>query len=137
MLFLLILSTTDAQIPHGCHELDQLESRECCPTPAIPGANVCGQNLGRGECTLIGSPPLSSSTDNVDLRKQWPLLLFDKFCKCSGNFGGYDCDECKFGYTGTRCSILENRVRKSLNDFSTANWNSYVSTLKLVKTSQN
>ena len=34
----------------------------------------------------------------ADVRCQWPLRVFHRVCVCSQGWGGYDCNQCDFGY---------------------------------------
>ena len=40
-----------------------------------------------------------------DVRCQWPTSVFEKVCKCTTGWGGYECNECDFGYvrSGNEC----------------------------------
>lgn len=45
-----------------------------------------------------------------DDRLNWPKAFFKNTCHCMGNFAGYACHECKFGYYGEDCE--ERRIQK-------------------------
>lgn len=50
---------------------------------------------------LLRSRP---GTNRTDFRYLWPTQIFQRICVCNGNYGGYNCMECKRGYTGDDCS---------------------------------
>ena len=128
-----------AQIPAVCANNANLQARECCPTTP---SGVCGGS--RGSCVSVStlcktdydSPMLSSSEDpnryfTEDGRFNWPSQIFERVCQCHGNYGGYDCQECKFGYGGNNCNNkLRNRVRRSIADLD---WSAYREQLRKAK----
>ena len=81
--------------------------------------------------TDYSSMGLPASFTN-DGRFNWPSQVFSQICQCKGNYGGYDCSECKFGYKGQNCTTKTMRVRKSITaaDF---NWTEYHSQLNRAK----
>ena len=129
-----------ALIPAVCANNASLQARECCPTTP---SGVCGGS--RGSCVSVStlcktdysSPMLSSSEDpnmyfTDDGRFNWPSQIFERVCQCHGNYGGYDCRECKFGYEGNECNTkLPNRVRTSIADLS--DWSTYRKQLSKAK----
>ena len=130
-----------AQIPAVCANNANLQARECCPTTP---SGVCGGS--RGSCVSVSTlcktdydnPMLSSSDDpnndyTTDGRFNWPSQIFDRVCQCNGNYGGYDCLDCKFGYGGNDCNNkLTNRVRRSIATLSD-DWPAYIEQLKKAK----
>ena len=132
-----------ALIPAVCANNANLQARECCPTTS---SGVCGGS--RGSCVSVSTlcktdydnPMLSSSDDldtymnyTTDGRFNWPSQIFDRVCQCHGNYGGYDCLDCKFGYGGDDCNTkLPNRVRRSIADLSD-DWPAYINELKKAK----
>ena len=129
-----------ALIPAVCANNANLQARECCPTTP---SGVCGGS--RGSCVSVSTlcktdydnPMLSSSEDpnnyyTNDGRFNWPSQIFDRVCQCHGNYGGYDCLDCKFGYGGNDCNNkLPNRVRTSIADLS--DWSTYREQLSKAK----
>ena len=104
-----------AQIPKVC--LPTLQNQTCCP-------NDCGGPT-RGSCRDVSQLCYTgyNNTDD-DSRVNWPTHFFNKVCICEGNYAGYDCSECKFGYVGADCSTKLTRERRSIND-PNFNWNDY------------
>ena len=120
-----------AQIPSVCANNADLQNGRCCP-------DNCGGSA-RGVCvdvstickTDYSSMGLPASYTN-DGRFNWPSQVFSHICQCKGNYGGYDCSECKFGYKGQNCTTNTMRFRKSITaaDF---NWTEYHSQLNRAK----
>ncbi|KAL5509473.1 hypothetical protein EMCRGX_G004856 [Ephydatia muelleri] len=144
MLFLLAVSLllyqqVAGQIPGLCVTNGQPNSnRICCPSPNIPNAGACGSNLSpsRGSCS-----PLSAILPNLvinaagDTRENWPYY-FDYLCKCNGNYWGYDCSQCAFGYTmvGGICTRQQvPRKRKSTADLTIAERKRYLNAISQSK----
>ena len=139
MLFLLVVlfllyQQVAGLIPGPCVTNGQPNaSRICCPRPNIPNAGACGSNLSpsRGSCS-----PLSAILTNVVVkssggtRDNWPYY-FDYLCKCNGNYWGYDCNECAFGYklTGGICTRQQVRERKSTADLTTVERERFLSAI--------
>ena len=129
----------NAQIPRLCVNEASITSRECCPIPTIPGSEdtlPCGENHGRGECVDISSMcnQFSPQYNENHVRDNWPHY-FTRGCKCNGNFAGYDCGECKFGWKGDDCMEKESESRLSVagllddTEDSERKWNDYKNTL--------
>ena len=116
-------------------------SRVCCPGPNIPNAGACGSKLSpsRGSCS-----PLSAIVTDLVIsskgyaRDNWPYY-FDYLCKCNGNYWGYDCSECAYGYklTGGVCTQQQVRKRKSTADLTTAEREQYLDALSQSKFNNN
>ena len=77
----------------------------------------CG-GVGRGVCLPFDNaheyfwPPLTNHLK--DDRLNWPVVYFKLGCACVGNFAGYMCQDCKWGYSGTNCEQRYIRKRKNL-----------------------
>ena len=131
-----------ALIPAVCANNANLQARECCPTTP---SGVCSGS--RGSCVNVStlcktdydSSMLSFYNDSSmyqhytdDGRFNWPSQIFDRVCQCHGNYGGHDCQECKFGYGGNDCNTkLPNRVRRSIATLS--DWSTYRDQLSKAK----
>ena len=113
-----------AQIPKDCATTQSLTSRTCCPVPK--GASTpCGSN---GACRPVSSYCYTQYRDNSnDPRLNWPSYFFNRTCQCNGNYGGYDCGECKFGYEGNDCNTKSSplRQRQNIMDMSVSEWEEY------------
>lgn len=102
-----------AQIPSVCANNANLQSGECCP-------DNCGGSA-RGVCVNVSTmcnigydgSGLPENFTN-DGRFNWPSQIFTRVCQCKGNYGGYKCSECEFGYKGDDCSIKSMRNRASI-----------------------
>ena len=129
-LTIIIALEVSAQIPKVCVPVNAED--ECCPPSN--GAKCGGPT--RGECVNVsdichvGYDPSTGIEDKykdyADQRFNWPSRFFSKVCKCSGNFDGFDCSECKFGYGGENCQTKLSPIsRTSVVDMSTADWEKY------------
>ncbi len=107
----------------------------CCPEPSAD-AGRCGSLLTppRGQCVDVSeiNPRCVRNESVSDPRKNWPHF-FSSLCKCEGNYYGYDCGECKFGYQGDNCNDPVMRKRKSLSTLSEEERTSYLDALKTAK----
>ena len=81
----------------------------------------------RGECLPVATTPNGPADLNRPLyedltrddRFHWPSRFVSHACKCTGNFYGFDCSQCKFGYTGATCDEkADMRIRKNIDSLS-------------------
>ena len=118
LLVAAVLPWTKGQFPRICISLASLKSRTCCPIPKHY-AEPCGSDGNRGRCEelVIRDWDYSYShfkaCQNDDDRHNWPLALYNRACKCKGNFGGYDCGRCEFGYRGINCTEKKTLTRRN------------------------
>ena len=132
LLLICVSLVAEAQIPIQCANLESLQSRSCCPTPAgLPGAGPCGAGLGRGSCRPVAVPDSQFDPHQTDVRVRWPIQYFNSTCACSERFGGVDCGECSYAYNdGTRdCEKKTILPRKSVGDLIDQEWRDYVAVL--------
>ena len=65
---------------------------------------------------VLENSPNQPQKGTADSRYLWPTVVFEMMCICIGNFGGVDCNECNFGWTGNNCTTRKTPViRKSFN----------------------
>ena len=73
----------------------------------------------------------------IDVRYQWPLLVFEKVCICNLGWGGYDCNRCDFGYVfnGVMCVNQPNQVlvRRNFAELTNSKRNEYIEVIKAAK----
>ena len=117
-----------SQIPTACTDRRSLEDMTCCPAST---AGVCGEDRGRGLCVAVNFTRHSNQT--TDVRVNWPHY-YTRICKCSGNYGGYDCSQCKYGYYGENCGTRAILPRKPLRDFTDEEWVDFVNIMRMTKT---
>ncbi len=109
------------QFPAVCNTQENLNSKTCCPTN-------CG-GVTRGSCVnitqeaisqwenanstiveILRNAPNTTQKGTADGRYLWPTVVFENVCNCSGNYGGYNCLECDFGWTGEDCQTRKTLV---------------------------
>ena len=113
-----------SQIPASCSDTQSLRNMECCP-------NNCG-GPSRGTCANIDLPS-SFNMSSTDVRANWPHY-FRRACSCNGNYGGYDCSRCKYGYYGSNCIKDQNFPRRSIHDLDYFEWHDYIEILNMTRT---
>lgn len=124
------------QFPRFCATSEALTSRVCCPL--WPGdGSACGARSGRGFCQDVTVSILPDGPQyphsGLDDRERWPLAFYNRTCQCAGNFLGYNCGECKYGYFGPTCAERRDSVRRNIFSLSVADQQRFISYLNLAK----
>ncbi|KAG7217037.1 hypothetical protein INR49_027576 [Caranx melampygus] len=110
--------------------------KECCP-PWEGDGSPCGATSGRGFCQDV---EVSDQPDGpqypfsgLDDREKWPLVFYNRTCQCVGNFMGFNCADCKFGYFGVNCNERRESLRRNVFHLSRSERIRLVSYLNLAK----
>ncbi|MEE6459133.1 hypothetical protein FKM82_000552 [Ascaphus truei] len=130
-----------AQFPRQCVTRQTLISGECCPglfpTQSPDPNDQCGSSLGRGQCVelTVDVRPHGPQYqhDGLDDREQWPMRFFNRSCRCSDTYYGYNCGSCKPGWTGDHCDQKIVVVRKNLLDLHEEERSRFVHALDMAK----
>uniref|UniRef100_A0A8D0GLE9 Tyrosinase n=1 Tax=Sphenodon punctatus TaxID=8508 RepID=A0A8D0GLE9_SPHPU len=131
-----ILHLASGQFPRACANSESLLSKECCPQWPEDGSS-CGELSGRGSCReiLLSDAPLGPQFPftGVDDREDWPAVFYNRTCQCLGNFMGFHCGECKFGFAGPNCTERRLQVRRDIFRISAREKNKFLAYLNLAK----
>ncbi|XP_061620143.1 5,6-dihydroxyindole-2-carboxylic acid oxidase-like isoform X2 [Phyllopteryx taeniolatus] len=126
-----------AQFPRECVTPEGLRSGRCCPSPPGLDGDPCGSGAGRGLCASVSADARPHGPqyphDGRDDRERWPLRFFNQTCRCSGNFGGYNCGRCKHGWAGANCDQRVSVVRRNAMQLSAAGKLAFVNALDRAK----
>ncbi|XP_037123810.1 tyrosinase [Syngnathus acus] len=136
VLVLHLLGSCFCQFPRPCANAEGLRTKECCPVWEGDGS-ACGALSGRGFCTevVVSDEPHGPQYPHsgIDDRERWPLAFYNRTCRCAGNYGGFDCGECRFGYWGANCAEYRESVRRNILTLSAADQQKFISYLNLAK----
>ncbi|XP_071589450.1 tyrosinase [Heliangelus exortis] len=137
MGFLLsILQPSTGQFPRACANALSLLRKECCPLWSGDGS-PCGERSRRGSCQniLLSQAPLGPQFpfSGVDDREDWPSVFYNRTCRCEQNFMGYNCGDCKFGFTGPNCNERQVRTRRNIFQLSNREKDKFLAYLNLAK----
>ncbi|XP_034023643.1 LOW QUALITY PROTEIN: tyrosinase [Thalassophryne amazonica] len=136
LLLLQLLRTFVCQFPRPCATSEGLRTKECCPVWDGDGS-ACGALSGRGFCAdvEVSNEPHGPQFPHsgIDDRERWPVAFFNRTCLCAGNYGGFNCGECRFGYWGPNCGEYRESVRRNILTLSVAEQQKFISYLNLAK----
>ncbi|XP_029108109.1 5,6-dihydroxyindole-2-carboxylic acid oxidase [Scleropages formosus] len=132
------LALGSAQFPRRCVTPEGLRSGQCCPSPSgLPGDAACGSASGRGRCVAVTADERAHGPqyphDGRDDRERWPLRFFNRTCRCSGNFSGFDCGRCRHGFAGVNCEQRVPVVRRNVMLLSPEEKRAFVDALDQAK----
>ena len=93
--------------------------------------SVVLQQWSKADSTVVDilrDTPNQPAKGTADARYLWPTVVFENVCQCKGNYGGYNCMECDFGWSGTNCQTRKGRVvRKHFASLTDEEKNDFVS----------
>ncbi|KAL3308408.1 hypothetical protein Ciccas_013062, partial [Cichlidogyrus casuarinus] len=91
----------------------------CCPTPKGSKGACGGEGVGSCQPVFIQSDSIKQYGFFMqDDRFNWPSKFFNHVCKCEGNYFGFACNECYYGWTGEKCDKRVTYIRKNIMSFS-------------------
>lgn len=117
----LCLQSCLAQFPRVCVKNATTPDGICCPTR--PGDTLNCGGPQRGMCrriSVMNEVDLVPLENRVDDRFNWPSRFFKMACECRGNYDGYMCQHCSFGFTGPECTKKLRRIRKDYRKLTNA-----------------
>ncbi|XP_075136781.1 tyrosinase-like [Leptodactylus fuscus] len=135
--FVLFLGVVHCQFPRSCTTSGALRSKTCCPL--WKDGSPCGSQSGRGQCmngVVFKALAAGQVRQFYDDRLNWPRFYYDRACKCFGNYSGYNCGQCKYGYYGDNCDRQKTVVRKEIRQLSLLERKRFFSYLALAKTTR-
>ncbi|XP_015196705.1 tyrosinase [Lepisosteus oculatus] len=131
-----LLHPTYQQFPRACSTAEALLSKSCCPTWEGDGS-ICGALSGRGSCQDVSITDLPNGPQfphsGIDDRERWPLVFYNRTCQCAANYMGFNCGDCKFGYSGANCGQRRERIRRNIFQLTSAEKNKVIAYLNLAK----
>ncbi|XP_038564302.1 tyrosinase-like [Micropterus salmoides] len=134
--FTLCFAPSYQQFPRLCATREALLTKECCPSWEGDGS-PCGASSGRGFCHDVEVPDQPDGPQypfsGLDDREKWPLVFYNRTCQCAGNFMGFNCADCLFGYFGVNCNERRESLRRNIFHLSRAERIRFVSYLNLAK----
>ncbi|XP_040189560.1 tyrosinase-like [Rana temporaria] len=141
VFLVLCCSLVQGQFPRACITSETYQTKTCCPL--WKDGSPCGTKSGRGTCRNWVVPVAFASLREGpgprqfdDDRLDWPKYYYDKTCECSGNYSGYDCGDCRYGYFGNKCDRKITVVRKEIRELSLVERKRFFSYLVLAKTTK-
>ena len=118
--------STRGQFPSVCNNPYYIESKTCCPNncggPARGACrNIAGEVAAQWESadpavtSIMLDAPNNPAKGTADARYQWPTVVFENVCECKGNYGGVDCNQCDYGWSGEYCDTKTLVTRKAFS----------------------
>ncbi|XP_071987720.1 tyrosinase-like [Engystomops pustulosus] len=128
------LCFVESQFPRVCTSDAAFRTKTCCPL--WKDKSPCGSLSGRGKCRdwidYTGRTLPMYNDDRLD----WPRHYYDYTCECFGNYSGFDCGDCKYGYQGENCDRKKIIIRREIRELSPLEQKRLFSYLALAKTTK-
>ncbi|KAM9294360.1 tyrosinase-like [Gastrophryne carolinensis] len=136
-LFIFGCHVVHGQFPRACTTDVAFRTKTCCPL--WKDGSPCGSLLGRGRCrnwVVFTSLAAGKVRQYDDDRLDWPRHYYEKTCQCFGNYGGFNCGDCKPGYFGDNCERKITVVRKEIRQLTLVERKRFFSYLSLAKSTK-
>ena len=83
---------------------------------------------------ILRNTPNEPEKGTADARYLWPTVVFENVCRCNGNYSGFDCMECDFGWMGDDCQTRKPRVvRRHFNSLNQTEKDSFINATRQLK----
>ncbi len=144
VLICLFVTLAACQFPASCNTPENLDTKTCCPSDCGGASRGSCVNVTedvveqweRANSTIVGllrNTPNEPQKGTADARYLWPTVVFENVCICNGNYGGFDCTECDFGWMGENCQTRKTNVRQRFASLSESEKSDFIEATRQLK----